>query len=141
MKHLLLASLLLLLPTLTSASSVATHQQQVPGYILQGLHDYQRTGYEAAVTTWLRDSPFANATAMASRISFFKNIEMLYGRYQGYDIVFVQQTASSSRVYIRMNYERTSGYIMFTSIPRDGQWVLAHIDLDRQQKYGSTVQP
>jgi len=64
---------------------------------------------------------------------------MVYGQYLGYDIVFIQQTASSSQVYVRMNYERTAGYIMFTSMTRQGNWVLTEIDLDRLQKYGSTI--
>ncbi len=135
---LILISLILLLPSVGFPNQ---QQAPVPTYILQGLNDYQTKGYEVAVQTWLTGSPFENATAMASRISFFKNIEMMYGNYLGYDIIFTQQTTSSNRVYVRMNFERTAGYIMFTSLPRNNNWVLSHIDLDRQQKYGSTVAP
>lgn len=117
--------------------ALARQQNQIPAYIIQGLNDYQDKGYEAAMQTWLQGSPFENGTAMASKIMFFKNIEMLYGRYLGYDIIFVQQTATSSQVYVRMNYEHTAGYIMFTSMPRQNKWVLTNIDLDRIQKYGS----
>nr|MBL0731998.1 hypothetical protein [Desulfobacterales bacterium] len=113
--------------------ALAQQQNSVPSYIIQGLNDYQDKGYEAAVHTWFRGSPFENGTAMLSKIMFFKNIEMLYGRYLGYDIIFVQQTATSSKVYVRMNYERTAGYIMFTSMPREDKWVLTDIDLDRLQ--------
>ena len=136
----LLATLLFTLTTMTLLCPAPRAQQtQVPAYIIAGLQAYEQQGYEAAVKTWLTGSPFENATAMASRIAFFKNIEKLYGQFLGYDLVFNQQTATSSRVYIRMNFQRTAGYILFTSMPRQGQWVLTQIDLDRLQKYGSTV--
>ena len=110
---------------------------EVPQYVLEGLKAYKQHGYEAAVKIWLKDSPYEAGTQMASQISFFKNIEMLYGRYQSYDIISVIDTGTSNRVYVRMNYERTAGYILFTSIRKNGKWVLGHIDLDRIQKYAS----
>ena len=110
---------------------------QVPQYILNGLKAYKQHGYEAAVKIWLKDSPYEAGTQMASQIAFFKNIEMLYGRYLSYDIISVIETDTSNRVYVRMNYERTAGYILFTSIRKNGKWVLGHIDLDRIQKYAS----
>ncbi len=110
---------------------------EVPQYVLDGLHAYKQYGYEAAVKIWLKGSPYEAGTQMASQISFFKNIEMLYGQYQSYDIISVIETGTSNRVYVRMNYERTAGYILFTSIRKNGKWVLAHIDLDRIQKYAS----
>ncbi len=137
MKHLLPLFLALLI--FVPSPVYSQKQAQIPGYINQGLTDYQNKGYETAVHPWLAGSPFAAGSALVSRITFFKNIEMMYGSYLGHDIVFVKQTASSSQVYVRMNYERTAGYIMFTSILRHGNWVLGNIELDRLQKYGSTV--
>ena len=133
---LLLVVVLLVLPCNDSFSQ---QKAFIPNYVLQGLDDYEKKGYEGAVKTWLTDSPFENAIAMASRINFFKNIEKLYGGYLGYDIVFVENTDTSSRVYVRMNFERTAGYIMFTSLLLNGKWSLNHIDLDRLQKFGSNV--
>ena len=126
---------------LVSFPVVSKSEQQVfiPNYILQGLDDYGQKGYEAAVTTWLKGSPFEHATQMATRIAFFQNIEKLYGKYIRYDIVFVEHTETSSRVYVRMNFERTAGYIMFTSLPLNNKWSLNHIDLDHLQKFGSNV--
>lgn len=136
----ILASLSLVL-LLVSFPVVSRAAQQVfiPDYIVQGLSDYKAKGYEAAVTTWLKGSPFEHATEMATRIAFFQNIEKLYGKYVGHDIVFVEHTETSSRVYVRMNFERTAGYIMFTSLPLNNKWSLNHIDLDRLQKFGSNA--
>jgi uncharacterized protein YktA (UPF0223 family) len=142
MKRSLLALLLLLClspaPALFAATP-GTGSGELPSYVRRGLKDYETKGYEAAVRTWLAGSPYEPATEMVSRIAFFKNIEKLYGKYTHYDLVFTKQTPTSNQVYIRMNFERTSGYILFTSARRNHKWVLADIDLDHLQKYGSNV--
>jgi hypothetical protein len=111
--------------------------QEVPPYVTAGLREYGQHGYEAAVHTWLKGSAFAAGSQMASRIAFFKNIEMLAGKYQSYTILFTQQTVSSNQVYVRMNYERLPGFILFTSIKKNNAWVLGRIQLSRIQEYGS----
>ena len=132
----LLFGLALTVPLYFASFPAAIAQEAfVPPYITDGLHAYETQGYEAAVAVWLKGSPFENATAMASRINMFKNIEMLYGQYQGYEIVTTRHTDISNMVYVRMNYARTSSYIRFISIKRQGSWILSDIQLDRQQKY------
>ena len=111
----------------------------VPAYVLDGLNAYQTSGYEAAVGVWLKGSPFENATAMASRIAFFKNIEMLYGRFVSWEVVTTKKTAISHMAYIRMNYQKTAAYIRFLSIQREGRWVLSNIHLDRHQKLAAVI--
>lgn len=124
----------LLCPTLVFG---AVQLEQVPPYVSSGLAEYGEKGYEAAVQVWLQDSPYQNATTMASNIAFFKNIEMLAGKYRSHDFLMTKQTVSSNVVYVRMNYERLPGYILFTSIKRDGKWVLGKINLDRIQRFGT----
>lgn len=111
----------------------------IPDYIVNGLQTYPQSGYEAAVRVWLKGSPFENATAMASRIAFFKNIEMLYGKFVSHEVVTTRKTAISHMAYIRMNYQKTSAYIRFISILRDDRWVLSNIHLDRHQKHASAA--
>lgn len=111
----------------------------VPSYVLSGLKEYESRGYEAAVHVWLTDSPYKNAMTMASNIAFFKNIEKLAGQYQSYDILMTKQTVSSNVVYVRMNYERLPGFILFTSLKRGDKWVLGRVQLDRLQRFGSAI--
>jgi hypothetical protein len=108
----------------------------VPGYVINGLKEYETNGYEAAVKVWMADSPYQNAATLASSIIFFKNIEMLAGKYLSYDILMTKETQSSNVVYVRMNFERLPGYILFTSIKRGQGWVLGNIKLDRFQRFG-----
>lgn len=117
--------------------AAAVDVKKVPSYVTEGLLQYPVKGYEAAVSVWLADSPYQNATTLASSIAFFKNIELLAGKYQSYDILMTKETISSNVVYVRMNYERLPGYILFTSILRDGKWVLGKIKLDRMQRFGA----
>ncbi len=112
----------------------------IPPYVSRGLQVYADEGYEAAVHVWLADSPYKNATTLASNIAFFKNIEKLAGNYQSYDILMTKQTISSNVVYVRMNYARLPGYVLFTSLKRDNDWVLGKVQLDRLQRFGGSVQ-
>ena len=111
----------------------------VPQYVLNGLTEYGTRGYEAAVHAWLADSPYKNAMTMASNIAFFKNIEKLAGQYSSYDILMTKQTVSSNVVYVRMNYERLPGFILFTSLKRGDKWVLGKVQLDRLQRFGTAT--
>ena len=128
---------------LLSISSVTTYAEVdpsiVPDYVKKGLDEYKVNGYEAAVSTWLTDSPYSNAVTMASNIAFFRNIEKLAGSYVSYDILMTKETISSNVVYVRMNFERVPGYILFTSIKRGNMWVLGKIQLDRMQRFGSAM--
>lgn len=117
--------------------SAINNSPAVPSYVLSGLAEYETKGYRAAVQTWLAGSPYENATAMASNIAFFVNIEKLAGSYRSYDILMVRETVSSNVTYVRMNYERLPCYILFSSIKRGDTWVLGKIRLDRMQKFGA----
>ncbi len=112
----------------------------VPPYVSNGLAEYGSKGYKAAVGAWLAGSPYKNAVTMASNMAFFKNIEKLAGKYISYDILMTRQTVSSNVTYVRMNYERLPGYVLFTSFMRKGKWVLGKIDLDRSQRFGALSQ-
>ncbi len=108
----------------------------IPPYVLRGLEDYKANGYASAVRTWLAESPFEAASTLASNIALFKNIEMLAGKYRSYDVLLTQENPSANLVYVRMNYERFPGYILFTSQRRNDRWVLAKIDLHKKQRLG-----
>ncbi len=109
---------------------------RVPKYIVNGLQAYANEGYESAVRKWFQDSPWANATILVERIAFFKNIEMLYGPYQGYQVVTTNETVTSQMTYIRFVYSKMAGYVMFLSKKHNNQWVLSQLDLHKMQKYG-----
>ena len=121
---------------LAQAVAAMVNPEQVPQYVSQGLETYGREGYEKAVHVWLEGSPYESATTLASNIAFFKNIEKLAGKFVSYDYLMTRQTVSSNVVYVRMNYERLPGFILFTSALRNGRWVLASVKLDRVQRFG-----
>lgn len=122
----------------TERSHAAVDANLIPEYVTAGLLAYKTKGYEAAVQVWFADSPHENAATLASSLIFFKNIEMLAGKYRSYDVLMTKQTTSSNAVYIRMNYDRLPGYILFTSFKRGDIWVLGSIKLDRMQKFGGS---
>jgi hypothetical protein len=131
----LLLCLWLLLDPVRSRAEV--DQTQIPEYVTAGLSAYKTKGYEAAVHVWLADSPYKDAVNLVASLTFFKNIQMLSGKYLSYDVLMTQETISSNRVYVRMNFERMPGYILFTSLKRENQWVLGDIKLDRMQRFAA----
>lgn len=118
------------------AVAAMVNPEQVPPYVSQGLETYGREGYEKAVHVWLAGSPYESGATVASNIAFFKNIEKLAGKFVSYDYLMTRQTVSSNVVYVRINYERFPGFILFTSAPRNGKWVLTSVKLDRVQRFG-----
>lgn len=139
--HCMFLPLLPLLTALLVSVGVATASDKIdtgliPSYILRGLEDYKAQGYAAAVRTWLADSPHEAATTLASNLVVFKNIEMLAGKYRSHEVLLTQETPSSNLVYVRMNYERLPGYLLFVSQKSEDRWVLAKIDLHRKQRLG-----
>jgi len=109
-------------------------KKEAPKYVLDGLNDYKTKGYEAAVRTWLKDSPFEKATEMASRIQYFKNIEMLFGKYINYKVIAIQEPGTSHMIYIQLDYERKSVFLQLISFKKKGKWVLSNIKIDEQQR-------
>jgi len=123
--------------TVKTCQAAGVDLSMVPAYVTAGLEQYQKNGYEAAVHTWFAESPYSNAATVASNNQFFKNIEMLAGAYQSYNVLMTKQTATSNAVYVRINYERLPGYVMFTSTLNQGRWVLNRLSLDRMQRFGN----
>ncbi len=133
------AIIILISPAATAADKSA--EARVPEYIVNGLQAYANEGYEAAVRKWFQDSPWVNATILVERIAFFKNIEMLYGKYQGYQVVTTNETATSQMTYIRFVYLKMAGYVMFLSKKQNNQWALVKLDLHKMQKLGDAGSP
>lgn len=124
--------------SVAATQAVETAPHTIPPYILDGFTTYENQGYEAAVAVWLKDSPFESATNMASRIQFFKNIEMLYGQYQSHQIVTVKETQSSQMTYVRIIFQRKTVYANFLSLKKNREWVLSDLTLsDRQELPGN----
>jgi hypothetical protein len=133
------ALIIYIAPAVMAADNSA--ETRMPKYIVNGLQAYAQEGYEAAVRKWFQDSPWANATILVERIAFFKNIEMLYGPYQGYQVVTMNETATSQMTYIRFVYSKMAGYVMFLSKKHNNQWALVQLDLHKLQKYGDAGKP
>jgi hypothetical protein len=119
------------------SGAAGVDKQLVPEYVSAGLSAYKTRGYEAAVKTWLANSPYEDATTLASNLTFFRNFQMLAGKYLSADILMTNETQNSNLVYVRMNYERIPVYVLFTSFRSSNQWLLGKIQISRTQKYGA----
>ncbi len=133
----------LLFAQVAFASEQETSEQEktIPIYILNGLREYKDHGYEAGVRALLKGSPLENATDVASRMNFFKNIEMLYGNYLSHEIITVRQTPTSNMVYVKFIYEREAAFGNFTSLKMNNTWSLTKVDLHKLQKYVDVKEP
>ena len=129
--------ILLLLVLSPCSRACAVSPSVVPDYITQGFTDYKLDGYEAGVRSWLVGSPYGNAVQLVARVQYFKNIERLYGRYQSYAVLSINETISSNFVYTVMVFERKKVYLGFMSQRRGGRWVLSGLRIDDQQKIAS----
>ncbi len=124
-----------------SEPEISNREETIPVFILNGLREYKENGYEAGVRALLKGSPLENATELASRINFFKNIEMLYGKYLSHEIVTVRRTPTSNMVYVKFIYERQSAFGNFISLKVNGAWSLTKVDLHKKQKFVDVSTP
>lgn len=137
MKHPIILFVLLVMAFSAPRSLYAEMDSAVPVYVSQGFSAYHVQGYEAGVGRWLAGSPYGNAVQLVSRIQYFKNIQQLYGAYQSYRVLLVNETSTSNFVYTEMTFERKKIYLGFTSQRRNGHWVLSKFRIDDQQKIAS----
>jgi hypothetical protein len=134
----ILLNLMLFTSISAAASSKETKHINVPQYILNGLDEYETNGYEAAVKAWFKGSPYQKADVLVARINYLKNIEMLYGKYQGYKIITVKETPTSNFTYVEFIYERLSGFASFMSFKYSNAWALSDVDLHKNQRFADT---
>ena len=96
----------------------------VPGVVSSGLEAYAAKGSVAAVEEWITGGPIDRTNAM-SLVKAFRQIEDVYGKYKGYDLIAAEKiTVHSKIVYIQLNYEKGPAFARFFCYKQGNKWII-----------------
>lgn len=97
----------------------------VPNTIVNGLGDYAFQGADAAVKTWVKGTHLEGSPEAAIQVNNLKQLEGIYGKFQGYHIVQVHHlTPLSEIVYLAIHYERGPVFERFLAFRVKDGWLL-----------------
>ncbi len=104
---------------------------RVPSTIVTGLGDYAFQGAEAAVKAWVKGTHLEGSPEAAIQVNALKQVEALYGKFQGYHIIQVRElTPLSVIVYLAIHYERGPVFGRFLAFRIKDGWLLPDISFN-----------
>ena len=117
--------------------AAASSAEEVPKLVTSGLEAYKTTGSAEAFTLWLKGSPLeADKTAMASLKDSFTQVETMYGKMIGYEVLRTAKLSShSSRIYAEIHYEKGPLFLYMDCYKSLNGWIVPmmrfHTDADK----------
>jgi hypothetical protein len=127
MKIMKLFFLMLLILLLSSSVNAI----EPPKIFVDGCDAYKKEGFDKAFSIWMKDSPLENdKTSLMNMKGGITQIETLYGKMIGYDIVKVYQiTKVDLRVYGVLYYERGPLYVYADCYKSGDHWLIPEFQL------------
>jgi hypothetical protein len=127
MKSIALVAVLLLLPT---GGALHGQERAAISLVKTGVDAYLKEGPTAALKTWIKGSPMEGNAEALSQANILKQIEELYGNFEGFDTISdITLSSRSHLIYFVLYYGKGSVYCNFeTYKTKSGQWVLGEIN-------------
>ncbi len=89
-------------------------EPNIPDIVLSGLNEYKINGADAALKAWIKGSPIDNSIEALSQANILRQVETMYGKYVGYNLVIVKDISASTKlVYITINYEKGPMFVQY----------------------------
>ena len=117
--------------------TTVSHAEDVSKLVTSGLEAYKATGSADAFTLWLKGSPLeADKTTMASLKDSFTQVETMYGKMVGYEVLRTARISSrTNRVYAEIQYEKGPLFLYMDCYKSLNGWIVSmmrfHTDADK----------
>lgn len=110
----------------------ARAQSDVPVIVTDGLVAYQKSGGEAAMAVWLKDSPIETDTTTRINVAGgLAQIATAYGKMIGYEVLRnVSIAPSLRRIYVLGKFEKGPVFFAFDCYKADKNWTLPLINFN-----------
>lgn len=109
----------------SSPEVIAKDNGGIPPVVLSGLDAYKEGGAEAAFNAWLSGSPSEGDKSALSQANIFRQVETLYGAYQGFDpIKIVNLTPKTTLVYLQINFQKGPLFASFLCYREVDNWII-----------------
>ena len=90
---------------LNGISYAQDQKQEIPNIIKSGLNAYKEKGVQEVLKIWLKGSPLEGSKEALSQSNSFKQIEDMYGKYESYEVLKVNQLGiRTQQIYLVMHY-------------------------------------
>lgn len=127
MKHLLLC--LYSFALLCSGNSALA--DELPPLIRNGFHSYTQNGAEAAVKTWMENSPLKRTSEVGNIVKMLQNVERLCGQYNGYDVAKIHDFSAKTRfIYLQLNYTSCPIFGRFVAYEGERGWLVTELNFN-----------
>ncbi len=104
---------------------VVAEDTEIPPVVLAGFSAYQSDGVDAAFKAWLAGSPVEGEKTALSEANSFRQVESLYGKYQGFDLIKIITPAPRTKfVYVQMNFEKGPLFTNFRCYQEEHGWII-----------------
>jgi hypothetical protein len=107
-------------------------QSDVPTIVTDGLVAYQKSGGEAAMAVWLKDSPIETDTTTRINVAGgLAQIATAYGKMVGYEVLRTVSIAPSlRRIFVLGKFEKGPVFFSFDCYKADKSWTLPLINFN-----------
>jgi hypothetical protein len=103
-----------------------SYADETPKIVNDGMEAFKTAGFGGAFDVWLKGSPLESdkTTTMNLKGSFIQ-IETMYGRMTGYEILKTVKVSSSTiRVYAEVRYEKGPLFMFLDCYKSAGGWII-----------------
>jgi len=107
-------------------SSASTQSTTVPPIVERGFEEYESHGVDSAYHTWLANSPISHDSTAISSAFTLHQLEKLYGRMEGHEIMKVSAIGSRVlKVYAIAHFQRGPLYMWFECYRAGPEWIIS----------------
>ncbi|MCL2659972.1 MAG: hypothetical protein FWD64_05585 [Acidobacteriaceae bacterium] len=117
---------------LAQTSDSGNAPDALPPVINDGLELYKTHAPDAMITTWIKGGPLEGNRDAYAQIGFLRQVQDLYGVYQGYEVVVSQTLSQRTEVfYLVMHYEKGPLFAKFVVYKARAGWVVTSFNLSK----------
>lgn len=143
-----LAAGVVLLFSCAAAAAEKPVRIPVPDIVGAGLERYMAEGAEAAIRAWVAGGPLESDEFVALQSSGLHRIEDFYGKFEGSDLIRIQELTPRLRaVYLTLYFEKGSAFCYLLCYQTtSGAWVVSDFDGSNSPRrilpeYGAAASP
>jgi len=117
---------MLFIATLLIFSASTTYAEEAPKIVVDAFEAYKKSGFEDAAKIWYKGSPLENNTTVKMNIkSAISNIEAIYGKMIGYEVLKnLKISPSTKRTYAVILYEKGPIFMYIDCYKSPKGWII-----------------
>lgn len=114
---------------LISSPEASAKSAEIPPVVSSGLSAYEKDGPEAAFKAWLAGSPLEGDKTALSQANVFRQVESLYGKYQGFDLIKTTTlTPKTVLIYLQIDLQKGPLFASFVCYQEKDGWIITMLN-------------